>query len=105
MTTQKKHLEIHQSIILIIVISLAKKRDSVQPWTHENWSLLDSSNATTMDTTFDPTTFLNDNQAAMLQLQDLFGQDELDFGGAGDQSLYYDELTFGVYCNISWLSS
>ncbi|KAL7327611.1 hypothetical protein PS15p_206020 [Mucor circinelloides] len=69
-------------------------RESVQPWTHENWSLLDSSNATTMDTTFDPATFLNDNQAAILQLQDLFGQDELDFGGAGDQSLYYDELTF-----------
>lgn len=51
-----------------------------------------------MDTAFDPATFLNDNQAAMLQLQDLFGQDELDFGG-GDPSLYYDELTFGVYSN------
>lgn len=74
--------------------SFELKRDSVQPWTQENWSLLDSSNAATMDTTYDPNTFLHDNQAAMLQLQDLFGQDELDFGG--DNSLYYDELTFGV---------
>ena len=74
--------------------SFALKRDSVQSWTQESWPLLDSSNATTMDTTYDPNTFLHDNQAAMLQLQDLFGQDELDFGG--DNSLYYDELTFGV---------
>lgn len=78
---------------------LQKKRDSVQSWTHENWSLLDSSSATTMETAFDPATFLNDNQAAILQLQDLFGQDELDLGGGGDPSLYYDELTFGVYSN------
>ncbi|KAK4509748.1 SPX domain-containing protein [Mucor velutinosus] len=51
-----------------------------------------------MDTAFNPAIFLNDNQAAMLQLQDLFGQDELDLGGGGggggDPSLYYDELTF-----------
>lgn len=47
-----------------------------------------------METAFNPATFLNDNQAALLQLQDLFGQDELDLGGGGDPSLYYDELTF-----------
>lgn len=53
-------------------------------------------NNTNLDTTpnaFDSASFLNANH--VLQLQDLFGQDQLDFDA--DTSHLYDEFTFGTY--------
>ncbi|KAI9360211.1 hypothetical protein BD770DRAFT_385082 [Pilaira anomala] len=62
-------------------------RNSVHSWAQEPWPLLDNS----LDmTNFDSNSFLNADQ--VLQLHDLFGQDQLDFDG--DTSLLYDEFTF-----------
>ncbi|KAG2199097.1 hypothetical protein INT47_005101 [Mucor saturninus] len=66
-------------------------RESVQSWPQDPWPLLDNTaNLDTNTNSFDSASFLNADH--VLQLQDLFGQDQLDFDG--DTSLLYDEFTY-----------
>jgi hypothetical protein len=60
---------------------------------------MDNSSATNnIDMAYDANSFLSVNHAAALQLQDLFGQDELDFD-RDPSSMFFDEFTFGMRLN------
>jgi hypothetical protein len=62
----------------------------LQPWTGENGSCLPD--------------FDTQMLAQSMQLEDLLGQDQLDFTQEMNQSNFYDELTFGMTIQFSLIS-